>query len=389
MILLVLLLGVSGAALEVGLEVGWAGQPVAFVVNPLWLTLSNPSSRPFSGEVLISGKVGSPWRGEAERTAVIPMFLAPWGRTTLLLPWSLEPGMTALQVRVFSGGTEVFARDFPLGFLGGTRLSGGIGPAGVGPGIFIAPADLPSNPLLLWPFSELGISGTLAPQAAEVVRAWQAFLGGKTTPDHRGVASVQAEALRERLRGLQPLPPIWSVLVPGLLLYLVVLGPGLSRLARGRAGFLLATVTVFLCLSLFYSVLRENAIGPSFVKISVFSESVHGFHLELVGVISWRNGERALPGWWHELLPARSWTGLDLRWEYSPSGWATTLPLTPGVPRVFLRLVQRGEAPPPAGEVLSPPAWLTKTLELPWTEAQVRRSPLGPGEAEALRIDLP
>ncbi|MGQ9699861.1 MAG: hypothetical protein ACUVQS_02185 [Candidatus Bipolaricaulaceae bacterium] len=389
MIFLALLLSVGGAALEVGLEVGWAGQPVAFVVNPLWLTLSNPSSQPFSGEVLILGTAGSPWRGEAERTAVIPVFLAPRGRTTLLLPWPLEPGMTTLWVRVFSEEAEVFARDFSLGFLGGTRLVGGIGPAGVGPGIFISPADFPSDPLLLWPFAELAISGTLAPQAAEVVGAWQVFLGGKTIPDYRGVGSVQPEALRERMQNLQPLPPIWSVLVPGLLLYLVGLGPGLSRLARGRAGFLWATVAVFLCLSLFYSVLRENAIGPNLVRINVFSKSVNRFHLELVGVVSWRTGELTLPGWWHELLPARNWTRLDLRWEYSPAGWTTTFPLTPGVPRVFLRLAPNEGAQAPVSETLDPPTWLSKTLELPWKEAQVRRSPLAPGEAEAFRIDLP
>ncbi len=388
MILLALLLSVSGAAVEVSWEVGWAGQPVVSVVNPLWLTVSNPSAQPFSGEVQVRGTAGSPWRGEATRTASAPIFLAPWGRTTLVLPWSVDPGMTGLQVRVFSGETEVFAREVALR-LEAARLHGGIGPPGMWPRIFLSPADLPDDPLLLWPFSELEVSVPLALPAAEVVRAWQAFLGGKSSFGRSGVASVQGEPLRQRLRALRPAPPIWSVLVPGIVLYLVALGPGLGGLARGRAGLLRVLVALFLGLSLCYSVFRESAEGLSSVSVRITSGDVSRFSLELVGIISWRAGQSVLPGWWHELLPSRGWTGFDLRWAHTPDGWTTVFSLTPGVPRIFLRVAPEDEEGTGGGEPISPPSWLQQTLDLPWEEAQVQRIPPSSREAESFHVALP
>ena len=387
MILLAFLLGVSGAALEVGLEVGWAGQPVLSVVNPLWLTLSNPSPQPFSGEVHIRGTAGSPWRGEAVRTAVIPVFLGAWGRTVWVLPWSIYQGMTTIQVRVFSRGTEVFAREFSLQ-VEALRLPGKIGPPGFWSGIVISPTDFPQDPLLLWPFAELEISGPLAPEGKEVIRAWQAFLGGRSALGPTGVASIQAEPFRQRLSLLRPVPPIWSILIPGLILYLVALGPGLGRMVRGRSGLLCAVVLAFLGLSLFYSLSRESAEQLSSIAIRISSRSVQRFYLEICGLISWRLGEIALPGWWHELLPHRGWRGLDLRWEYGPDGWTTVVPLQPGIPRVLLRVVPE-EARVMRGEPVPPPPWLWETLDLPWGEALLRRLPTAPREAEAFWIELP
>ena len=73
-------------ALETKVEVGWGGQAVVSAVNPLWLSISNPSPSPFSGEVRISGKIGSPWRGEAFYALRLPVFLAPTGAPNSSFP---------------------------------------------------------------------------------------------------------------------------------------------------------------------------------------------------------------------------------------------------------------------------------------------------------------
>lgn len=387
MILLALLLvGLPSSAVEVRVELGWGGQPVIAVVNPLWLTVSNPAAQPFSGEIKISGKVGSPWRGEALRTLRLPLFLAPFGRTVVALGWPVEPGMTALQVQVLSGGEVILAQDYSVK-PGTTRLRGAIGPPGVSPDFVLSPSDLPQDPLLLWPFSELHFFFPLSSQAREVVLAWQAFLGGEVPGLRPGVISVQAEPIRQRLRTFRPSPPVWSVLVPGIILYLLALGPMLSRFSRGRAGLLPALTVVFLGLSVVYGVLREGQEGPNSVRVELFVGSVTRFRLELLGVVGWRGREWELSGWWHELLPSRGWTGFDLHWEYGPAGWTTRFSLTPGVPRVFLRLA---EGPPEGGgEPTSPPVWLQRALVLSWPEAQVQTLPRESGEHEVFRVQLP
>ena len=164
-------------ALETKVEVGWGGQAVVSAVNPLWLSVSNTSPSPFSGEVRISGKIGSPWRGEAFYALRLPVFLAPYGRAQFLVPWPVELGMTSVSVAVFSTGEEVSSREVAL-FLTSGRLHGAIGPPFRPAEIFLSPAEIPEDPLLLWPFSRLDFS-RFPQDIPDAIKAWSVFLGGE------------------------------------------------------------------------------------------------------------------------------------------------------------------------------------------------------------------
>lgn len=365
-------------AVEVGAELGWGGQPVLGAVNPLWLTVTNPAGKPFSGKLRILARVGSPWRGEAVRLAEIPLLLAPFGRAVLTLEWPVDPGMTSFSVQVLSEDQVVFSQDFPVR-PATSRLRGAIGPPDPSADLVLSPSDLPANPLLLWPFSELKLSFFLPSRAQEVLRAWEVFLA-------RGLF-VQAEPIRQRLRALRPAPPIWSALVPGMLLYLLALGLALSHFSRGRFRIFSIILAVFLGLSLFYGVMRESAESLASIKIEITSQRVGNFRLELLGLVSWRGQDWGLSGVWHELLPSRGWRGFDLRWEYGPTGWTTRFSLLPGVPRVFLRLVEDGFER--EGEPVLPAGWLREALSIPWEEAEVRELVPGPGEKEVFWVRLP
>ncbi len=384
-----LLFALPALALEVGVEVGWAGRAVVSAVNPLWLSLENPDPQPFSGGIRVSAGIGSPWRGEARYTAELPVFLAPFGRTRLVLPWPVPLGMTSLRVEVFAEGGMVFARDFSLN-LSAERLRAGLGPPSQPVDVFLSPSDFPTDPLLLWPFSVLFLGVSLSERASAVVRAWAAFLGGTSELSIPCSVSFASEAFFSHLRGQRPSPPLWPALVPGLLLYLLGLGPVLSRFARGNIRVLLGFLTVFLVFSLFYGVFRETVAHISSALVRVECRSVDRFCLELCGAVSWREKAWGLPGFWVEVLPARGWEGLDVRWVYAPEGWRTEVRLTPGRPRLFLRLAEK-PGPELAAEPSPPPNWLTQVLRLPWEEARVQRALLSQSgcQKEVWRVFLP
>ncbi|MGB9757417.1 MAG: hypothetical protein ACPLRP_05195 [Candidatus Bipolaricaulaceae bacterium] len=384
-----LLFALPALALEVGVEVGWAGRAVVSAVNPLWLSLENLDPQPFSGAIRVSAGIGSPWRGEARYTAELPVFLAPFGRTRLVLPWPVPLGMTSLRVEVFAESGVVFARDFPLN-LSAERLRAGLGPPPEPVDVLLSPLDFPTDPLLLWPFSKLFVGVPLSAGALAAVRAWAAFLGGTAEISTPCSVSFSSEAFFSHLRGQRPSPPLWSALVPGLLLYLFGLGPVLSRFARGNTWVFLGFLVVFLAFSLFYGVFRETVAHIFLVFVDVECKSVDRFCLELCGAVSRREEAWGLPGFWVEVLPARGWEGLDVRWVYTPEGWRTEAGLTPGRPRFFLRLAEK-PGPELAAEPSPPPNWLTQVLRLPWEEARVQRALLSQKghETEVWRVLLP
>ena len=375
-------------ALETKVEVGWGGQAVVSAVNPLWLSVSNSHPAPFSGEVRISGKIGSPWRGEALYHLKLPVFLAPYARARFLVPWPVELGMTSVFVSVFSEGREISSTAAEL-FLNPGRLHGAIGPPFRPAEILLSPAEIPKDPLLLWPFSRLDFP-PLPQDIPDAIKAWSVFLGGESTWEPPFRLGIRPEPLSQHLRGLRPSPPLWSALVPGIFLYLLLLGPPLGSFSRGRAGYLLVFLAVFSSFALFYSVYREAGPGVAAYLVEVRSSSVPRFCLELWGGVSWRGEEVELPGFWVEALPERGWEGLDLEWAYGPDGWRTRFSLAPGRPRVFLRL-----APPQVFSLppakTAPPAWLVSALALPWDQASVEHIVLHEGrrKTEGFIVFLP
>jgi hypothetical protein len=371
MIFLLLLVGVFPAsAVEATVEVGWAGRAVVSAVNPVWLTVSNPGALPFSGEIRISAKIGSPWRGEARYTAGIPLFLAPFGRAKLLIPWPVALGTAALAVEIRAGERGVFAREVPV-WLETERLRGALGPPGDPAEVSLSPHDIPPDPLFLWPFSQLRINLVLPGEALSVVRAWAMFLGGISEVSPPFGVLLASLPLRQRVQGLRPSPPLWAALVPGLVLYLFALGPLLARFSRGNIGLFLAFSAVFLGFSLIYGVWQEEPRAIHSVLVRVSCPGFTMFNLDLWGGVAWRKERWALPGFWVELLPERGWEGLDLLWVHSAEGWRTEAWLSPGRPRLFLRLAEEA-LPFPALAEAAPPAWLQQTLRLPWEKARIK-----------------
>lgn len=373
-------------ALETRVEVGWGGQAVVSAVNPLWLSVFNPNPSAFSGEVRISGKIGSPWRGEAFYNLRFPVFLAPYARARFVLPWPVELGMTSLSVSVFSEGKGISSRTVELSPTP-SRLHGAIGPPFGSGEILLSPGEIPEEPLLLWPFSRLDF--LLFPHdISDTIKAWSVFLGGESPWEPPFRLEMRAELLRQNLQNLRPSPPLWGALIPGIFLYLSGLGSLLASFSRGRAGYLLIFVAVFSFLALFYSVLRERQKTISSYLVAIQTQSIMRFCLELWCGVSWRGEGVELPGFWVEVLPERGWEGLDLEWAFGPDGWRTRFSLLPGRPRLFLRLAQ----PSPArGAKIAPPAWLLSALALPWEKASVEHAFLieGPRKTEGFIILLP
>lgn len=369
--MIVLLWAFCAFALETKVEVGWGRKVVVSAVNPLWLSVSNPNPSPFSGEVRISGKIGSPWRGEAFYALRLPVFLAPYGRAQFLVPWPVELGMASVSVAVFSAGEEVSSKEVEL-FLTPSRLHGAIGPPFESAEILLPPAEVPEDPLLLWPFSRLDFS-RFPQDIPDAIKAWSVFLGGESAWEPPFRLGMRAELFRQSLQNLRPSPPLWPALIPGIILYLFALGPVLGGFSRGRTGYFLIFVAVFSSFALFYSAFREGQLDVSLRLISVQSAIVRRFCLEVWGGVSWRGEEVELPGFWVEALPERGWEGLDLRWDYGPEGWKTNFSLLPGRPRVLLRLAP-AQVPLAPRAKTAPPAWLISAFALPWEKASVERT---------------
>lgn len=376
--ILLLLWAFSGFCVEVELELGWAGRPVLGAVNPLWVTISNPAPSLVSGELRLFGRFGSPWRGEASYTLVLPFSVGPFAKTKMLLPWPVQVGSFFLVATAFSGDEKVGEKEL--------RFSPESGPlrAGIGPPIepldfFFSPAELPSDPFLLSPFSELHLFSPFAVKE-DVIRAWRAFL----SPE--GIR-VDAEAFRATLAKLRPPSPLWWALAPGLFLYLLGLSLALPRLSRGRAALFFSFVGFFLVLSTFYVVYREGIVEERAVLVGIEKPGFTWFRLEALGLVSWRREGRVVPGWWAEVLPAREWAGRDLVWRFSEGEWQTALHLEPGVPRILLRLSQEGWKE--RGETISPPAWLRQSFALSWEEAKVVRLFSEEPGMEAYLVRLP
>ncbi|MCS7240558.1 MAG: hypothetical protein NZ651_04865 [Candidatus Bipolaricaulota bacterium] len=360
---------VLGAGGVVGVVVGWAGRAVVSVVNPVWVSLTNPAPSPFSGELRLSGKIGSPWRGEAQRTMVFPVFLAPFGRTRVVVPWPVELGSSALKVELFSGGNPVFSQEISLDLELG-RLRGAVGPPTGLVDVLLSSSELPLDPLLLWPFSQLDLSTEISEKMRFVLQAWAMFLEGKSSLSVPWALAFQGEPLRQRLQGYRASPPLWIVLAPGLFVYLSTLGFVLSRYSRGDARLLAVFLAVFLGFSLFYAALRSGSFPLLSVNVQIVSCGLLQFSLELWGGVSWREEVWRLRGFWVELLPERGWEGLDLEWGYSEEGWETKFVLTPGRPRVFFRLAE-GVGSSGDGESVPPPEWLRRAIQVPWEQAHV------------------
>jgi hypothetical protein len=370
MILLLVLLAFPGFSLEIGLELGWAGRPVLDAVNPLWITISNPDSAAVRGELQVTMEFGSAWRGAGTYAATVPFVVGAFSKARFLLPWPVRAGGFLVRATAFSGKERLGEGELRFSVEPGP-LRASVGPPPKPVDFLFSPADLPADPLLLSPFSELQVSIPLRASEKDVVQAWQVFLSGEVR--------VEAEVLRDYLAGLRPASSRWIILLPGLFLYVLGLTLALPRLAQGRPNLPVFLLAVFLAFSLVYSVSRESANTKSSVLIRIERPGFTSFCLEVLGIAPWVNEEMVLDGWWVEFLPGREWQGRDLLWRFAGEAWQTVIRLEPGVPRLLFRITQEA---PLSGEVIPPPPWLSRGLSLSWSQATVMRA----GEIYVVRL---
>ncbi|MBC7221083.1 hypothetical protein H5T55_06415 [Candidatus Bipolaricaulota bacterium] len=304
--------GATAAPIRLGGEVGWEGLAVVGEVNPLWVTVENGASVPLTGTLVAVQRVGSGWRGQATQRLEAPLVLAPGGRARFAFPWPVEAGSEPVTILVERDGVELARATIPLRptvekpvAIVGT-WGGELGP---GPVVFLAPEELPDDPLLLSALSRVriapGATASARPEAA--LRAWAAYGGGKVDglPVAATASSPSDADLRAALRLHAPRPPPVGALLGGTALYLLLLGfalPPLSR--RGGAPRVALLLTLSLAFSLIYPVLYESPQTVTFVQYSLTGSSDIWFCLDTLVIVPRRGGVWEVAGWWVERVPA-------------------------------------------------------------------------------------
>lgn len=334
----------AGPALgQVALEatLGWGGIPVLDRVNPLWITVANLRGELWTGELRVTGEVGTPWRGEARHSFSAPLAIPPGGQARFLLPWEIVRGTRELFLTAVSReGEEVASLRLPVQ-AALTPLEGSVGP---GPGIPLYPEDL-TDPVLLHPFGRIAVAPgiRLGEEEWGVLEDWARCLGGELVAEGRRNPSL-GWLPREALEGMLlqsrlPSPPL-GPLVGALVFYLVGAGFSLGGLSRGRWAPLGLFFGLSAALALFCPVFYKPATGTISLNISLIWESGVRLCPEFLALASPEARPWQGEGWWWELLPTApgSWQGRDLHWSWGPQGPQTTLHLRPGEVRVLWRL---------------------------------------------------
>jgi len=296
---------------QVGMEatLGWGGVPVLGRVNPLWVTVDNPTGAPVVGTLQVLARIGSPWRGEARRALSAPVLLAPGGRATFLFPWPVQRGTRELSLTLLAEAGPLATSVVPVSPTP-TPLTGTVG--GPGPGISLSPADL-ADPLLLHPLGAISVAAPLSPEGREALSAWAAYLGGELS----GFASPsrwswpEGEGLSRAFARLPlPRPPL-APLALAVATYLLGIGFFLPPACRGRFRPAAISLGVSLGLALFCPVFYNPLVGPVVCTWEFGDKNVGQFHLEFLALTATEAREWRGEGFWVELLPAEegAWAG--------------------------------------------------------------------------------
>ncbi|HAF70388.1 TPA: hypothetical protein DCL37_03400, partial [Candidatus Acetothermia bacterium] len=275
--------------ISVDASLGWGGVAVLGRVNPLWVTVKNPSGASVVGTLEVEWQIGSPWRGRAERCLSAPVVLAPRGQAKLLFPCPVERGTRELSIKVLSGSTPLATASLPVS-PAAAPLSGSAG--GMAQGVILAPQDL-TDPLLLHPFGKIKATTPLPAEAQEALLSWAAFLGGELSglPPPTPWEWPDRDDLSQAFSRLSlPHPPL-APLALAVATYLLGIGFFLPPAAHGRFRPLTISLTVTWGLSLFSSVLYEPVSGTISCRWILRDDTVGRFGLEFTTLTSIRVGE--------------------------------------------------------------------------------------------------
>lgn len=339
--LVCLVAGATGgwAQVRVWGELGWQGQAVAGAVNPLAITVENGTGSVLSATLRAAQRVGSGWRGQAEQRLQAPLLLAPGGRARFVFPWPVEAGSEPVTVSVEAGGGELARTVLP------TRLVVEKPVAVVGtvvtlpssrPVLALAPEDLPEDPLLLSPFSQVQVAPTalVSSQARDVLLAWATFGGGSVTglPMPAGVPPLRDGDLYDAVRRHGPRPPPVGLLVGGAALYLIALGYALPSLTRrGRPLGAAGLVALATCFALMYPVLYGSPQTQTVVQYGLTTSQLVRFGMDTLAVTAHRGSLWEGPGWWVERVPPGGEKAVrDVQWVWGRDGARTAVRIDPG-----------------------------------------------------------
>ncbi|MCX7750400.1 MAG: hypothetical protein N2320_02390 [Candidatus Bipolaricaulota bacterium] len=334
--LLALPIAVAGwAEVRLSAELGWGGIAVADAVNPLWITVENPSASVFTGSLHVAQETGSGWRGRVGQRLTAPLLLPPGGRARLLFPWPLPAGTEPLAVWVEADGREEARLSVPVrpSLEKPVAVVGSAGPPPQGPAVFLAPDELPAAPALLSPFLRVFVPATLPPQAAEALAAWAAFAGGEV--EGRSVPSPLPppgeEALRTALRAHTARDGTALPILGLTVAYLVLLGFALARLPRGRWAPLAALAGTFTSFALLYPVLYETPPVETVVQYSISRSDIARYSFDVAAVSRRRAGVVVLDGQWFDAGERRSDQAYSaIAWEWGAGGPRTLVWANPG-----------------------------------------------------------
>ena len=330
---------VGVAQVWVGGELGWQGQAVMGEVNPLTITVENRTGSILSATIRAEQRVGSEWRGQITQRLRVPVLLAPAGRARFVFPWPVEAGSEPVAVVVEADGVEL-ARialpvramvEKPLALVGAVAALPAPGQA-----VFLAPEDLPADPLLLAPFSEVRIAPTafVSAQARAALTAWAAFGGGTVAglAVPAEVPSLHDDALRAGARLHRPRRAPLGLLIGGTVVYLIAMGYALPTLSRrGRPRGALALVVLSSAFALFYPYLYDTPQTTTVLLYELTVLDVAGFSSDVLTITShwgeWWEGA----GWWVERVPpGGERAGSAVEWSWGGDGVRTAVRIHPG-----------------------------------------------------------
>ncbi|MBC7170206.1 hypothetical protein H5T54_04665 [Candidatus Bipolaricaulota bacterium] len=334
------------ASIWLGGEVGWEGLAVVGEVNPLQVTVENGTSIPLTGTLVAVQRVGSGWRGQATQRLEAPVVLAPGGRVQFVFPWPVEAGSEPVTILVERDGVALARATVPVRPTVEKPVAivgAGVGDLGSGPVVFLAPEELPDDPLLLSALSRVRIApgATVSARPEAALRAWAAYGGGEVDglPVAATASSPSDADLRAALRLHAPRPPPVGPLLGGTSLYLLLLGfalPALSR--RGGAPRAALLLALSLSFSLVYPVLYDSPQNITAVQYTLTSSSDMWFCLDTLVVVPRRGGVWEVAGWWVERVPAgEERVVAAVEWFWGGEGPRTRISLGAGQAAILWR----------------------------------------------------
>ncbi len=353
---------------------GWDDRAVSTEINPLWVQARNEGTATINGQLVVQQRIGSAWRGEADRLMRLPAPLAPGGEARWVLPWHLGPGGTALSVRYEADGEVLATHEIPFQlsiqplelYVG--RLTGEAAPGAV----VRDPGALPLEPAVYSGIATVTVDAALRLPAElrAVLEGWEVLLSGA----QNGPGSVphpSSEELRMVLDEASLESGRWWAFVVGTAVFLLSGMWLLRRWARGVARWPGVALGILVGLALYGSVWYETPVRMVSYGWSFTHEEVGRFGVAWRGLFSRQDREVRLQGLWTDLLAADEVvTDRHLTWTWGPEGWETRASLVGGEIRTLWTIGAKVTPQATAGwePSTASPAWL-EDRPVPMAEA--------------------